>query len=280
MACGDATVAVDDESDDASSTSTAISDTDHGEVDDGIDASSSTSQGDPSSSSDDGTDTGQAGLAACDPAQADFEPTATMSLSECSVGTACEVVGSCVPGTTTAPGDDDDRWRYTWVCDGTRTSPDAPKRSDELVGVTMTIRSRYPLTLGDTALELQAAADYAHRFDDRHNFETYTLSREDVPLLRYLETGANAELEGLSLVTDDTQSCDPGEAHEYAHPCIHPRGLVGEDGETAAFVETWAGEGDAFLLSSNGWEYCGDDAVYERRYARMSAVHESVVQLR
>ncbi len=217
-----------------------------------------------------GTDTDDE-LALCDPE--DFSADSAVSISDprCNGGDRCDAAATCVLDSTSGPDARTGRWRYEFLCAGDWTDIDA-EETTPLVDAVVSMSSARELDLGDGPFEYSMSTDYADRFGGI-DFTNNTLSLGDTLFARDVSSEASIGAAGLATMTFEEVPCDPAEVTWIAETCAWPRGLVGPgpDGAEVHVVNDIAIVGD-WLVSSEGWESCGDYPGAYRRELEVSMV--------
>ena len=243
----------------------------------GIDDTGSTSDG--SSSSDTGDTTGgdtEAEVELCDPEDFSTDSAVSMRDPMCVGGDRCSATAACTLGASAGLNPRTERWEYELSCDGEWTDID-DKETTPLEDAVVLLYSANELDLEGVTLDYAMSTDYADRFggvDDTSR----RLSVDGVLMAHDGSSELGIGAAGLSAMTFEESSCDPADVSWISETCAWPRGLIGEgpDGEEVRVVNDMAFVGD-WLVSSRGWESCGDFPGAYRRDLSVSAVRVSLI---
>lgn len=231
------------------------------------------------------TDTDTDGtLPACEAPAEDFETVAwILGDPFCFGGHRCFAHATCTVSGTTAPSEENERWSYTLSCDGEWTEYDRPRHEKsgetrEESGVEIEVSSSRELDFGEGLLEYETDNDFSDEFGgvDR-SFKGLNLDGERVVFSR-LGEGAGG-FGSLTVTSLEDEQCDGTELPAFPYDCVWPRGLVGETarGEPISIVNA-AGRVDPWLITSEGWEQCGEDVTGAyTRTIRINALHTDII---
>lgn len=238
-------------------------------------AAAETTSGSSTGSSDDttgGTESDTEGeLALCDPEAFSAESAVSITDPRCNGGDRCSAEAVCVLDSTSGPDPRTGRWAYEFLCEGVWIDIDA-KEETPLEDAVVSMTSARELDLSGGPFVYTMETDYADRFGGI-NYTSNTLSIEDTLIVRDGSSESSIGVAGLSAMTFEDAPCDPDEVSWIAETCAWPRGLIGRGpgGEEVRVVNEMAVVGD-WLVSSEGWESCGDFPGSYRRHLEFAAV--------